>query len=169
MISGPPARSAPAFDPATTAADKQPALESFACIWDTGASGSVITAAVVAKCGLKPITMVKVQGAYGGITDRNVYLVNIGLPNGVLLPGVQVTEGEMSGFDVLIGMDVITLGDFSVTNQNGNTVFSFRIPSLHTIDYVKEANERAARAKPKMLGVGGATVSPAFRGKRKHK
>jgi uncharacterized protein YecA (UPF0149 family) len=37
-------------------------------------------------------------------------------------------------------MDIITLGDFAVTNFNGNTCMSFRVPSLHQIDYVEEAN-----------------------------
>jgi len=40
----------------------------------------------------------------------------------------------------LIGMDVITLGDFSITNHNGITCMSFRVPSSHEIDYVKNPN-----------------------------
>jgi uncharacterized protein YecA (UPF0149 family) len=49
----------------------------------------------------------------------------------------------LDGIDVLIGMDIITLGDFSVTNFQGNTCMSFRVPSLHQIDYVEEANNEA--------------------------
>ena len=37
-------------------------------------------------------------------------------------------------------MDVINQGDFSVSNFEGKTVFSFRIPSKKTIDYVQEIN-----------------------------
>ena len=95
--------------------------------------------------------MKQVKGAYGAATDRNVYLVNIGLPNGVMIPNIPAVWGEMAGLDVLIGMDIITLGDFAVTNQNNVTTFSFRIPSLHTIDYSKMASQRnaAIRATPK--------------------
>ncbi|MBI3139488.1 MAG: SEC-C domain-containing protein [Sphingobacteriales bacterium] len=37
-------------------------------------------------------------------------------------------------------MDIITLGDFSITNHNGDTCMSFRLPSSHEIDYVKNLN-----------------------------
>ena len=35
-------------------------------------------------------------------------------------------------------MDIITFGDFVITNINNLTVFSFRFPSQTTIDFVKE-------------------------------
>jgi len=44
-------------------------------------------------------------------------------------------EGHILGSDVLIGMDVITQGDFAITNKDGMTTFSFRTPSLITIDF----------------------------------
>ena len=37
-------------------------------------------------------------------------------------------------------MDIIASGDFSVTNLDGKTIFSYRHPSIKHIDYVKEAN-----------------------------
>jgi len=46
-------------------------------------------------------------------------------------------------------MDVITKGDFVITNFNGNTVFSFRVPSCECIDYVEQINrQRAALGQP---------------------
>jgi hypothetical protein len=72
-----------AFDPATTPAARQPTRQKFSAIWDTGASGSVITQNVVDACGLKPITFTKVYHG-GGATDlAEVYLVNILLLNNV--------------------------------------------------------------------------------------
>ena len=44
-------------------------------------------------------------------------------------------EFENDEYDVVIGMDVICNGDFAVTNKDGNTTFSFRIPSEETIDF----------------------------------
>lgn len=35
-------------------------------------------------------------------------------------------------------MDIITYGDFSITNYNGRTTFSFRIPSVNEVDFVSE-------------------------------
>jgi hypothetical protein len=48
-----------------------------------------------------------------------------------------VLEGIPNGCDMLIGMDVINLGDFAVTNYNGRTMFSFRMPSADRIDFVR--------------------------------
>jgi hypothetical protein len=36
----------------------------------------------------------------------------------------------IDNFGVLIGMDIITRGDFTVTNFEGKTIMSFRMPSL---------------------------------------
>ena len=40
-------------------------------------------------------------------------------------------------------MDVISQGDFSITNYNGNTCMSFRKPSMHEIDFCKNPNMKA--------------------------
>lgn len=109
-------------------------------LWDTGATGSVINRSIADTLGIKPIGRTKVHHA-DGESETNVYLVNILLPNNVGIPGVRVTEGKITGADMLIGMDIITLGDFSITNHKGVTVMSFRIPSCHEIDYVRLVNE----------------------------
>lgn len=69
---------------------------------------------------------------------------NLGLPNRVQVTGVEVLEGILEGCDVLIGMDIINLGDFAVTNRDDVTVLSFQMPSVNRIDFVKllEESER---------------------------
>ncbi len=37
--------------------------------------------------------------------------------------------------DIIIGMDILTQGDFSITNLDGRTVCSFRIPSQYLVDF----------------------------------
>lgn len=55
----------------------------------------------------------------GGKGSANTYLVNILLPNRVEMYQVKVAEGEIIGSaDALIGMDIISKGDFAVTNFN---------------------------------------------------
>lgn len=110
-------------------------------IWDTGATGSVITKATAQKLGLTATGMAKVHTA-NGPAIQNTYTIDIGLVSGVLIQGIIATEVDAlsGGCDALIGMDVITLGDFSITNHNGNTCMSFRVPSGHEIDYVKNPN-----------------------------
>src|SRR3972149_10734968 len=49
---------------------------------------------------------------------------------------IQVSEMDAGpSCDILIGMDLITLGDFAITNKDGQTMFSFRHPSLGHIDF----------------------------------
>lgn len=67
------------------------------------------------------------------------YLVNIALPNKVAFQNLEVTHLQLAGADLLIGMDIISRGDFAVTNVGGITTFSYRFPSIQTIDYAEEA------------------------------
>jgi hypothetical protein len=122
----------------------------FKAIWDTGASGSVITQKVIDQCGLKPTGMANVHTAQG-ITTVETFLVCMVLPNKVGFSEVKVTRGVLRDFDVLIGMDIIGRGDFAVTNKDGNTVFSFRIPSMECIDFVKQS-PHPTRVKPGKVG-----------------
>ena len=110
----------------------------FVAIWDTGATGSVITQAVVDACGLAPTGITTVHHVHGS-EQAETYLVNIALPQNVIFPGVRVTKGVLAGnADILIGMNIINKGDFAVTNLNGLTKFSFRLPSKVHIDFVEE-------------------------------
>ena len=108
-------------------------------IWDTGATGTAITEKIVKKLGLLATGRINVITA-GGEYIQNTYVVDIRLPNNVIVTGVTVNKIKSLGGlgnEILIGMNIITLGDFSVTNYNGKTCMSFRIPSMHEIDYTK--------------------------------
>ncbi|MGR3911617.1 aspartyl protease family protein [Burkholderia sp. SR8] len=115
----------------------------YSAIWDTGATASVISQSVVDACGLAPTGVCQVHGV-SGITLTETYYVAIFLPNGVCFSPVRVTKGNLGGnCDVLIGMDIIGSGDFSVTNFDGKTAFSFRMPSQACVDYVQDHNDAA--------------------------
>jgi len=127
-----------AFDP-----DKvhpHPPTIEYNALWDTGATGTVVTKKIVDDLGLKQIGVVKVFHA-DGESLQPVYLINIMLPHKVGFRYIRVTEGKLNGFDVLIGMDIISQGDFVITNSNGITTFSFRTPSCECIDFVAQANK----------------------------
>lgn len=131
-------------------------------IWDTGATGSAITKKVANLLGLTPTGMTQVNTA-NGIAIQNTYTIDIGLPNRVLVKGIIATEVDAlaGGCDALIGMDVINFGDFSVTNHNGVTCMSFRIPSSHEIDYVKNINQGIKPVKQIPAGKSGSNHTPA--------
>ena len=89
------------------------------------------------ECGLAPTSVAEVTGVHGTQLS-NVYLIDVYLPNHVVAEGVEAVEspalaGELD--DVLIGMDIIGVGDFAVSNFQGKTTFTFRIPSLAEIDF----------------------------------
>ena len=109
----------------------------FNAIWDTGATGTAITSNVVKSLGLIPTGGKNVSTA-NGIIYQNTHIINVGIPNLAIIQGLVATDlGSLAGgCDVLIGMDIINLGDFSITNHNGITCLSFRMPSSHEIDYV---------------------------------
>lgn len=151
-----------AFDPATLEADKHPPFKNYKGIWDTGATASVITQKVVDEIGLKPIGMTQVHHAHG-TTSAEVYLVNIGLPNGVAFASMSVTRGELASADVLVGMDIIGKGDFAVTNYGAKTVFTYRVPSTETLDFTGQVNATPPPPAPK---VGRNAPCPCGSGKK---
>ena len=104
-------------------------------IWDTGATGSCITQRIVEDLQLIPIGKSQISTA-NGLKTVNTYLVDIGLPNNVIISNVVVSCADLGkDLDLLIGMDIIGLGDFAITNVNGRTTFSFRLPSICVIDF----------------------------------
>lgn len=108
-------------------------------LWDTGASKSSITQRIVNDLSLIPIGQSNVSTA-NGVIPVNTYFVDIGLPNHVIVKDVLVSCCDLGeDIDILIGMDIIQQGDFSITNVNNKTTFSFRTPSTKEIDYVEES------------------------------
>ena len=108
-------------------------------LWDTGASKSSITQRIVDDLNLIPVGNTNISTANGVVTV-NTYFVDFGLPNGVTVKNVLVSCADLGDdIDILIGMDIIRHGDFSITNVNNKTTFSFRTPSVEEIDYVKES------------------------------
>ena len=139
-----------AFDPKS--GDPLPKIFKFNSIWDTGASGSVISPRVVSELNLESIDEITTH-TVNGDRQSNVYLINIYLPNKVAFSGVRVTDGDIFGTDVLIGMDIITCGDFALTNVGGKTCMSFQYPSVRKIDFVKDINNNKTigkKRKPKL-------------------
>lgn len=107
--------------------------------WDTGATYSCISTKLVESLGLKPIKTVLLDTS-GGQVKSKVYKVDLILNNDIQV-SVEANSSdnfESKGIQCLIGMDIITLGDFVISSYNGETCFSFRIPSKGLIDFTKE-------------------------------
>lgn len=111
-------------------------------LWDTGAMSTCITHKVAETLNLIPMGKMRVHGA-NGVGDANSYCVDIYLPNKVLVKSVTVAEPRFSeegcNFDAIIGMDIISLGDFFVSNYNKKTIFTFRYPSMAAYDFLQHS------------------------------
>jgi len=162
-----PVKIAVSFDPKIAQINEHIKIcKEYHAIWDTGATNSSITLKVVSDCGLQPISITKVHTA-DGVKDSNVYLVSIVLPNEVIIPSVKVTECSLGQpYEVLIGMDVINGGDLAITNFNGKTVFSFRVPSMGCIDFNKTPNLSTPQIPVTGLHIGRNQPCPCGSGKK---
>lgn len=111
-------------------------------LWDTGATGSMISTSTVKQLALVPIGTTMLSHA-GGSSPANRYLANFYLPNFVAVLGVEVTEcpNEAGDFGAIIGMDIICKGDLAITNLLGQTWMTFRIPSYQHADFVLESDK----------------------------
>ena len=115
-------------------------MKVFKAIWDTGATNSVITQRVVRECGLQSSGLTKMNAVNNSSTSHT-YLVNIFLPNKVEVLDIRVSEASLAGDeDVLIGMDIINLGDLAISSWQGRTSFTFRVPSQGRIDFLPPKN-----------------------------
>lgn len=112
-----------------------PYPKEFVAVWDTGAVSTAIAQSLVTKLSLRQIGWKTIEGVTGNAMC-NTYLIALSLPGGVFVSELEVADCKGNiGCDILIGMDVIGMGDFAVCNKNNKTTFSFRVPSLDVIDF----------------------------------
>ena len=113
-------------------------------IWDTGAQGTVMTKKIAQALGLKPTGKRKAIGVNSSSIE-DTHVVNLFLPNGLRINSVEVMEGALlEENEVLIGMDIIAIGDFAISNADKKTTMSFRFPSFKEINFVEEDKRRKA-------------------------
>lgn len=113
--------------------------------WDTGATGTCISKELADKLSLVPLGIQRIHTPSGiGMVKR--YKADIFLNNELIIKDIDVIDSEIGsqGIDILIGMNIIQLGDFAISNYNGQTQFSFRIPSQEHVDYKHVLKDVAA-------------------------
>ena len=72
--------------------------------------------------------MCQVAGIHGTEYEYTYY-VDLMVPGEMTFKTLEVTEGDLEDVDVLIGMDVISQGDFCISNGNNETIVAFRSPA----------------------------------------
>ena len=101
-------------------------------MWDMGATTTIISSRIVRQLCLQPYQQGGISGI-GGASNTNTYLVHVLIPTGDVVTNCEVMESDFEDYDVIIGMDIIGLGDFCFTNPDDKSVFSFRIPAKEHI------------------------------------
>lgn len=99
-------------------------------IFDTGATSSMISSDIAQELQLIPTGVANISGVHG-TQETNLYVVNLIFQNGFVIPRITVSEaGPDGGFELLIGMDIISRGMLIITCINGKNLFLFSYPSI---------------------------------------
>ena len=81
-------------------------------------------------------------GVHSSKTVDVVYLT-LELPNSVIKKNIRVAVCDItSKVGMILGMDIISLGDFALSNGNDQTLISFAAPPFQDkIDFSKKQND----------------------------
>lgn len=110
---------------------------------DTGATHSAVTKKVADELGLIQSGLTRNHTAGGLVENAKTYVVDIYFKGGSIcfkkyeVVEVQLTAGN---YEMLIGMDIITQGDFAITHKDGKTKLTFSVPPTRDFDFVPESN-----------------------------
>jgi len=113
-------------------------------LWDTGAALTCIRPALFQHIKLPllgAIGLTTITGV-GGKVEAPAILVNLFITSTLVIESCPAFILDLpKNIDVIIGMDVIGMGDFVVCNANNKTSFSFAIPPFpDKIDLADRAN-----------------------------
>jgi hypothetical protein len=100
-------------------------------LWDTGATMSCIKPELINqfKMSLLPDNYSITASGIGGSVRTDATVISIYLTENLIIEGCPVYITDFPGdTDLIIGMDIIGMGDFAVCNVDGKTSFSFAVP-----------------------------------------
>ena len=99
-------------------------------LWDTGAAHSHISEDVISAFNLKSCGEMSMS-SHTGQSFSKEYVIDIELPSMAMIKNITVlstANARYRGYDIglIIGMDIIQLGDFRIDNTGETPVFTFR-------------------------------------------
>ena len=113
-------------------------------LWDTGATMSAVDYSVISKLSLPTCEFTAVKGINSSLQSFRVYadvrLTEKSEPIQIMPCAVRQIYSAPD-VHVIIGMDIISKGNFSISNAGGETVFSFMIPSAPVIDFAQQIRD----------------------------
>ena len=106
-------------------------------VWDTGATCSCISPTLANELNLQKVGETSVKSASHAVDRTNIYEVDVIVSDNIRFNSVYVCEMNIQyqQIGMLIGMDLISQGDFATSNFNGQTTFTFRKPSNSKLEF----------------------------------
>lgn len=104
-------------------------------IWDTGSNKSIINTSIVEELDLPYVG----KGSLSNLYDKkDTDIWNIDILLCLININIDVFSSDLrrNDFDMVIGMDIISKGDFIITNYDGKTTMSFRCPSKQNFNFI---------------------------------
>lgn len=120
--------------------DGDGAARRYSAQWDTGAQRTCISQKVVCELSLVQFGCIRLTSP-AGEECVPTYKVELLLPNNVAIVNYEVplAHFDAADVDVLVGLDVITNGEFAVGCDGERTQFTFRVPAEGLPDFCAQA------------------------------
>jgi predicted aspartyl protease len=105
-------------------------------LWDTGANGCCISRRIASNLSMTPYMNQEVT-TFHGTSTAPVFAIDVILPDGKSIVTVPATAFNATReYDVIIGMDIITMGDMSLKHYQGKEMFLFSLlGNSQSLDY----------------------------------
>lgn len=111
-------------------------------LWDTGSTTTIICPALVEALKLEPIAKEEVKHIVGD-EEVDVYFLDILLPQKVVMQKVRAICLPIQNklYDIIIGMDIIKKGKFTIESDEENTYLNFEVNYNTRIKVVNKEEE----------------------------
>ena len=107
---------------------RQRRVKALRAMWDTGSNATILSMKLVSELRPDHFGQGGMTGI-GGQSEGDTYLMHVSLPTGDIITYQEVYEANLGDFDAIIGMDIITRGNFHLDCDHGETLFSFELPN----------------------------------------
>ena len=108
--------------------DQQRRVKALRAMWDTGSNATILSTKLVSELSPDHFGQGGMTGI-GGQSEGDTYLLHVSLPTGDIIIYQEVYEANLGDYDAIIGMDIITRGNFHLDCIKDETLFSFELPN----------------------------------------
>lgn len=105
-------------------------------MWDTGATTSCLDIKYLDVLNIKSTASTE-YSAIGIHGNTDLYQIDLLINDCMLIHNLRIASQDLSSNEIqfLIGMDIISLGDFSINTINNKTIGCFRYPTNHKLPH----------------------------------